>query len=118
MYKRQELDFIQQKLIHTGQGSISFADLLDLMAQVMSQTTNWGVLKTKLDGYVGFDTIQEQNKRKSIRRGFEFYIIVVGESGLGKSTLINTLFRSKISRTACTPGIVRHLQTHHLSLLI
>ena len=27
-----------------------------------------------------------------------------GESGLGKSTLVNTLFKSKISRTACTPG--------------
>lgn len=28
----------------------------------------------------------------------------LGESGLGKSTLINTLFKSKISRTSCTPG--------------
>ena len=27
-----------------------------------------------------------------------------GETGLGKSTLINTLFRAKISRTAATPG--------------
>ena len=29
--------------------------------------------------------------------------VYVGESGLGKSTLINTLFKSKISRTSCTP---------------
>lgn len=28
----------------------------------------------------------------------------VGESGLGKSTMVNTLFRSKISRTACVVG--------------
>ena len=28
----------------------------------------------------------------------------IGESGLGKSTLVNTLFKSKISRTSCTPG--------------
>ena len=69
---------IRQYIFCPFSGSISFADFLDLMAQVMSQTTNWGVLKTKLDGYVGFDTIQEQNKRKSIRRGFEFNIIVVG----------------------------------------
>ena len=27
-----------------------------------------------------------------------------GETGLGKSTLINTLFRAKISRTSATPG--------------
>ena len=27
-----------------------------------------------------------------------------GETGLGKSTLINTLFRAKISRSSATPG--------------
>ena len=32
------------------------------------------------------------------------YTVHPGESGLGKSTLVNTLFKSKISRTACTPG--------------
>ena len=32
------------------------------------------------------------------------YTVHSGESGLGKSTLVNTLFKSKISRTACTPG--------------
>ena len=28
----------------------------------------------------------------------------IGESGLGKSTMVNTLFRSKISRTSCVVG--------------
>ncbi len=30
--------------------------------------------------------------RKSLKRGFEFTLMVIGESGLGKSTFINSLF--------------------------
>ena len=74
------------------------------MTEVMMQTTRWGYLQTKLDAYVGFDTIQDQIRKKFIKRGFEFNVMVVGESGLGKSTMINTLFRSKLSRPTCTPG--------------
>jgi septin family protein len=33
-----------------------------------------------------------QVHRKSVKKGFEFTLMVVGESGLGKSTLINSLF--------------------------
>lgn len=84
-------------------GSVSFSDFLELMSEIMMQTTRWGNLATKLNGYVGFDTVQEQIRKKSMKRGFEFNIMVVGETGLGKSTLINTLFKSKISRTSCTP---------------
>ena len=42
--------------------------------------------------YVGFANLPNQVHRKSVKKGFEFTLMVVGESGLGKSTLINSLF--------------------------
>uniref|UniRef100_A0A674PED1 Neuronal-specific septin-3 n=1 Tax=Takifugu rubripes TaxID=31033 RepID=A0A674PED1_TAKRU len=49
-------------------------------------------------GYIGIDTIIEQMRKKTMKTGFDFNIMVVGNSGLGKSTLVNTLFKSQVSR--------------------
>ncbi|KAG7238429.1 hypothetical protein INR49_030936 [Caranx melampygus] len=49
-------------------------------------------------GYIGIDTIIEQMRKKTMKAGFDFNIMVVGHSGLGKSTLVNTLFKSHVSR--------------------
>ncbi|OVF09062.1 putative septin [Clavispora lusitaniae] len=54
------------------------------------------VIKRKLDGFVGFANLPKQWHRKSVRRGFSFNFMVVGESGLGKTTLVNTLFNKEI----------------------
>uniref|UniRef100_A0A3P8UV64 Septin 9b n=1 Tax=Cynoglossus semilaevis TaxID=244447 RepID=A0A3P8UV64_CYNSE len=53
--------------------------------------------------YVGIDAILEQMRRKAMKQGFEFNVMVVGQSGLGKSTLMNTLFKSKVSRKSVQP---------------
>nr|CAB3265977.1 neuronal-specific septin-3 [Phallusia mammillata] len=60
-------------------------------------------MKTHLEGYVGIDTLTEQIRKKALRQGFEFNVMVVGGAGLGKSTLVNTLFKSKVSRRVCHP---------------
>uniref|UniRef100_A0A2K6T432 Septin n=1 Tax=Saimiri boliviensis boliviensis TaxID=39432 RepID=A0A2K6T432_SAIBB len=44
------------------------------------------------EGSVGFANLPNQVYRKSVNRGFEFSFMVVGECGLGKLTLTNSLF--------------------------
>jgi len=43
---------------------------------------------------IGLDLLQEQVRRIALRKGFTLNLMVLGRSGLGKSTLINTLFRA------------------------
>ena len=54
---------------------------------------------------VGIGTLVEQEQRRSLKRGYEFNGMVVGEAGLGKTTLVNTLFRSPVARR-CPPSLL------------
>ncbi|KAF8777036.1 neuronal-specific septin-3-like isoform X2 [Argiope bruennichi] len=87
--------------ILAGRGQLSVNAFITVMADTLTETTQWGNLKTDVAGYVGIDTLQEQIRKKVLKKGFEFNIIVVGRSGLGKSTLINTLFKASVSRRTC-----------------
>ncbi|XDV49576.1 hypothetical protein PO909_018800 [Leuciscus waleckii] len=61
-------------------------------------------------GYVGFANLPNQVHRKSVKKGFEFTLMVVGESGLGKSTLINSLFLTDLYPERHIPGAAEKIE--------
>ncbi|XP_029432007.1 septin-12 isoform X5 [Rhinatrema bivittatum] len=69
-------------------------------------------------GYVGIEAVLDQMRRKTMKTGFEFNIMVVGQSGLGKSTLVNTLFKSKICRKSGYEKIPKTVELRAVSHVI
>jgi len=65
-----------------------------------------------IGGFVGFANLPNQVHRKSVKKGFEFTMMAVGESGLGKSTLINSLFLTNLYEDREVPeAAVKAVQT-------
>lgn len=71
----------------------------------------------KLGGHVGFDSLPDQLVNKSVQNGFVFNILCVGETGLGKSTLMDSLFNTNFEATASPhslPMVKLKAQTYEL----
>lgn len=54
--------------------------------------------------FVGYANLPNQVFRKAVKKGFDFTLMVVGQSGLGKSTLINSLFMTDIYEDSTYSG--------------
>jgi len=54
----------------------------------------------KLGGHVGFDSLPDQLVNKSVQSGFSFNILSIGETGVGKSTLADSLFNTSFDSAA------------------
>ncbi|XP_001992545.2 septin-1 [Drosophila grimshawi] len=70
----------------------------------MADTKGFSSIETP--GYVGFANLPNQVHRKSVKKGFEFTLMVVGESGLGKSTLVNSLFLTDLYPERIIPDAI------------
>ncbi|XBW36123.1 hypothetical protein QEN19_001699 [Hanseniaspora menglaensis] len=83
-----------------GQDPSFDEDLVPVDSQVLPQQPEFKIIKKKLtQGYIGFANLPKQYHRKSIRQGFEFNILLAGKNGLGKKTLINTLFNRNLTES-------------------
>ncbi|KAK5782490.1 septin CDC3 PWA37_000572 [Arxiozyma heterogenica] len=67
------------------------------VGQVLPIQPNLKIIKRQITNYVGFANLPKQWHRKSIRNGFNFNLLCVGKSGLGKTTLINSLFNQEFN---------------------
>ncbi|CAF0809831.1 unnamed protein product [Brachionus calyciflorus] len=56
----------------------------------------------KLKGYVGFEKLAHQYVNKIVKEGISFNILCIGETGIGKSTLMDTLFNTNLSSSTST----------------
>ena len=68
--------------------------------------------------YVGFDSLPEQYVNRTIRDGFVFNVMVIGATGVGKSTLIDSLFNTRFPDLSANshelPEVQLNIQTHEL----
>lgn len=68
-------------------------------ADVQKMKQEAGIRKLNLQGHVGFDSLPDQLVNKSVAQGYCFNILCVGETGIGKSTLLDTLFNTHFDST-------------------
>ncbi|KAJ6667442.1 hypothetical protein lerEdw1_016563 [Lerista edwardsae] len=70
-----------------------------------------------LSGHVGFDSLPDQLVNKCIHQGFCFNILCIGETGIGKSTLIDSLFNTSFDDRASThfsPNVRLRAETYEI----
>ena len=110
LYEREMIKLRKMSELRSAAGSLDEDDQINdniehLMVNEPSQ-------------FVGFGLLPDQVYSKAVRKGFEFSLMVAGASGLGKSTLVNSMFLADIyARESEETGTVSEqtltVETHH-----
>lgn len=80
--------------------------------QIVPEQPDLRIIKRQISGYVGFANLPKQWYRKSIRNGFNFNLLCVGTNGLGKTTLVNSLFNQSfpLDKTEPVEDLMNNLE--------
>jgi len=82
-----------------------------------SGSTNPKLRNLQLAGHVGFDSLPDQLVNQSVAAGFTFNVMCIGETGLGKSTLMDSLFNTNFESTPSShkePSVKLRAHTYEL----
>ena len=96
-----------------GSGNAQTVSSKDPKAVAQAATDMKNVVRRKLTGYVGFANLPNQWHRKSVRKGFNFNVMVVGKStlppfftkngsGVDMGHQVNLVSESPLSSTRCS----------------
>ncbi|KAH9414612.1 septin-8-like [Dermatophagoides pteronyssinus] len=85
------------KTLHTTNGSHQTTNGTITMNGNNTNGTQNGLRVLRPETYVGFDTLPDQLVSRVIRDGFGFNILALGSTGVGKTTLLEALFNTKLS---------------------
>ncbi|KRX52546.1 Septin-8-B [Trichinella sp. T9] len=75
--------------------------------RILHPTLNLDARQLELKGYVGFSNLPQQLIEKIKKRGCTFNIMCVGETGIGKSTLMESLFNQSFELDPCSHELNR-----------
>merc|ERR1719291_448618 len=76
-----------------------------------------GIRNLTLGGHVGFDSLPDQLVNQAVTGGFTFNIMCIGETGLGKSTLMDSLFNTSFESNQANhrePSVKLNSHTYQL----
>lgn len=89
-----------------GSGAATDLDTDAALGQVLPGQPDLKIIRRQIAGFVGFANLPKQWHRKSIRRGFTLNLLCVSQKGLGKTTLVNTLFNKNLDTAESNNAVI------------